>query len=306
MIRGILGKSALAAMVVSAWVSVPPSSAGAQDRLDTSTVQASAALPITRAFKVSPLGDLSTPTRSKEHPLTPALRLAIQRLEYIRANVDDYSCLLVKRERINGKLRDYEFATVKCRHNRPAPGGASPFSVYMKFHKPADLKGREVLYVAGQNDDDMLVRKGGRRRAFLSAWIDPGGSLALEDNRYPITDLGIEKLVERLIEVAQHDMKFDECDVRIVPHAKLDGRSCTAIEVTHPHPRDHFQFHVARVMIDDEMQLPVHYSAYTWPESPGGEPQLIEDYTYRNIKINVGFTDDDFHRNHPDYAFRKI
>ncbi|MFM8805304.1 MAG: hypothetical protein ACKOK8_15590, partial [Planctomycetia bacterium] len=38
------------------------------------------------------------------HPLQPALDLAQQGLAKINANIRDYSCTIVKRERIDGKL----------------------------------------------------------------------------------------------------------------------------------------------------------------------------------------------------------
>jgi hypothetical protein len=43
------------------------------------------------------------------HPLQPALDLAQQGLAKINANVRDYSCTIVKRERIDGKLGEHEY-----------------------------------------------------------------------------------------------------------------------------------------------------------------------------------------------------
>ena len=37
-----------------------------------------------------------------QHPLIPTVRMADQGREYIRQNVRDYTCLLIKRERVNG------------------------------------------------------------------------------------------------------------------------------------------------------------------------------------------------------------
>ena len=74
----------------------------------------------------------------------------------------------------------------------------------------------------------------------------------------------------------------------------VNKRSTTCIRVYHPVPRDNFQFHIAKVFIDDELGVPIRYEAYTWPKQPGGEPVLDEEYTYLDVKINVGFTDADF------------
>ncbi len=51
-----------------------------------------------------------------------------------------------------------------------------------------------------------------------------------------------------------------------------EGRSaeCTVLVVTHPVPRPYFDFHVAEIFIDDKLNIPVRYAAYTWPAQAGG------------------------------------
>jgi hypothetical protein len=53
------------------------------------------------------------------------------------------------------------------------------------------------------------------------------------------------------------------------------------------------------------LQIPVRYAAYNWPEQEGGQGVLIEEYTFRNIQLNVGLTDADFDFHNPHYGFRK-
>ena len=43
------------------------------------------------------------------HPLQPALELAQRGLTSIRTNIQDYSCTVVKRERIDGKLGEHAY-----------------------------------------------------------------------------------------------------------------------------------------------------------------------------------------------------
>ena len=38
---------------------------------------------------------------------------------------------------------------------------------------------------------------------------------------------------------------------------------------------------------------------YDW----SGKPQLLEEYTYLNLKLNNGFTDADFDVRNPNYQF---
>jgi len=125
----------------------------------------------------------------------------------------------------------------------------------------------------------------------------------MKDQRYPITELGVANLTKRLIEVGEHDKQFGECDVKFFQGTKVGGRECTMIQVTHPVPRRNFIFHIARIYIDDQLGLPIHYEAYDWPNQPGGNPELLEEYTYTNLKINQGFTDSDFDVHNPQYGF---
>ena len=63
-------------------------------------------------------------------------------------------------------------------------------------------------------------------------------------------------------------------------------------------------FHLARIYVDQQYNLPIRYEAYDWPKEPGAEPQLIEEYTYLDLKLNNGFTDADFDIRNPNYQFK--
>ncbi|RCS54597.1 DUF1571 domain-containing protein [Bremerella cremea] len=240
-----------------------------------------------------------------EHPLAPALRIAENGLENITKNVRDYECTLVKREQISGKLTDQEFIYTKVRHEQNDQSGnqLNPFGVYMYFLKPSSVKGREVLYVKGHNNGNLMAHEGGALLKHVTVSLDPNGALAMRGNRYPITEVGIKNLIVRLIEVAKEDMQYGECEVKFFNGAKINGRVCTAIEVLHPVPRKNFRFHKAHIFIDDELQIPIRYASWDWPSKQGGEPPMLEEYTYMNMKLNNGFTDSDFDPANAKYGF---
>jgi hypothetical protein len=233
-----------------------------------------------------------------EHPLTPAVRWAKQGVEGVR-KMQDYSCDFVKRERIDGVLGENQHIFMKVRHE--------PFSVYLKFKGPDAVKGQEVIYVRDKNEGNLLAHPTGIKKKLVgTVSLKPNSMLAMSGNRYPITEVGILKLVERLIEVGEHDMQYGECEVELFREAKINDRSATCIQVHHPVPRRNFLFNLARIYVDDELNLPVRYEAYEWPKSndPDAEPVLLEEYTYYNISINNGFTDADFDVNNPEYDFK--
>jgi hypothetical protein len=230
-----------------------------------------------------------------EHPLMPAIRWAYEGISNVE-KISDYSATLAKRERISGKLADYEYMFVKIRHK--------PFSVYINFLSPAAVKGQEVLYVDGQNNGKMWAHGTGVNAMFGTVPLVPNGLIAMKNQHYPLTELGILNLTKRLVEVAEQDAKFGECEVKFLKGAKINNRPCTCIQVVHPVPRRNFLFHMARIFVDDEYNVPVRYEAYDWPKEAGGAPELIEEYTYLNVKLNVGFTEADFDTRNPNYHFR--
>jgi hypothetical protein len=230
-----------------------------------------------------------------EHPLEPALRMAHTAVANIRGNIKDYSAVMVKRERVGGKLNEQEFMYIKIRHE--------PFSVYMYFLGPERIRGQEAVFVEGKNNGNLLGHGVGIRKIAGTVPLQPTGALAMAGQRYPITEIGFLNLTERLIEVAAADRNFGECEVKFFSGAKINKRPATCIQVVHPVPRKNFRFHKALVFVDDELNIPVRYEAYDWPATQGGPPQLLEEYTYTDIKLNNGFTDADFDENNPQYHF---
>ena len=126
-------------------------------------------------------------------------------------------------------------------------------------------------------------------------------------NRYPISEIGMSRLAQRLIENGRAS-PVDDCKVKYIQGAKVDGRICSYLEVVRPKPRPglpvgHNNVNIAQIFIDSELKMPVRFVAYDWPAQPGGNPRLIEQYTYRNIKVNVGLSDADFSSKNPEYNF---
>ena len=242
----------------------------------------------------------------EKHPLDPALDMAEKSLANIRANIDDYTCRITKQERIRGQLQDEEYMEAKIRNRKVDAAGKVlvPLSVYMKFIGPPAVKGRECIWVEGQNNNKMRAHEGGVKGRFMpTVWLDPDGPIAMDGQLHPIYDIGVENLVIKLIERGEKEKKFPECDVEFIKNAKINGRGCTVLRVVHPIQRPHFEFHRAEIFIGDQLNIPVRYAAFYWPAKPGAEDDVLEAYTYTNVKVNVGLTDADFDPKNPNYNF---
>ncbi len=241
-----------------------------------------------------------------EDPLEAALRIAYEGRKRIQEAIRDYTCILTRRERVDGRQMGYETIFVKVRHPLEEQGRVvQPFSVYVRFLRPDRVKGREVIYVEGRNGGKLIVRNGGTRFAHITTSLLPDSPAAMQHTRYPITEIGVLNLTKRLIENGEQERGNENCEAKLVQGAKINGRSCTVVQVAHKVRGEGLAYKTARILIDDELVVPVHYSAYDWPQTEGGKLVLLEEYTYTDLRLNVGLTDRDFDHRNESYLFLK-
>ncbi len=236
------------------------------------------------------------------HPLAWTLRYARSRSDYIREHIRDYSCRLIKRERIDSELQKQQFIQVKVRcEQRRDDDVVRPFAVFMQYLAPATLKGRKVLYIDGQNNGMMQVLKGGRAFKYVKLQLDPNGAAARRESNYPITEVGFDKIIERLTQRVENDIKNDptaaNTQVSHFRNAAVNNRVCTHIRILHPKRGDGIEFHKASLYVDDELHVPIRLVVHDWPSGDDEQPPLIEEYTYVDLRLNVGLTDADFSNN---------
>lgn len=254
---------------------------------------------------LSMTSSLAAEETSREHPLLPLLQLAEKRLQGLNA-IQDYTCTVVKRERIEGRVQEPQTMFVKLRQEQVRDGRVVvPLSVYVRYLAPAEVAGREVIYVEGANKGNMIVRKGGPRFAHVTVAVAPDSPAAFRDNNHAITEVGFRSMLLELLQLGREDLNHGECEVQYYTGAKINGRVSTVAEVTHPVQRAYFQYHKAQIFIDDQLQLPVRFVVYDWPKQDGGSLPLIEEFTVVDIKLNVGLTDHDFDHRNEAYQFSK-
>jgi hypothetical protein len=249
-------------------------------------------------------GSAEDGTGADKHPLDPVLQLARDALDSMRRDIKDYKATLLKRERIGGKLGGESVMELKVINPREASEGQSAVAmhVYLKFLSPSMSKGREVIWIEGANNNQIVAHEGGFKN-LLTMNLDPEGTIAMLGNRYPITGIGMIRLVEKLIEKGQRDRGLGLCEVKVLDHQAVGDRDCKLIQVTHPEKKDGYDFHIAQIFFDSERMIPLRYAAYDWPASASKEPPLEEEYTYTNVEINVGLTAEDFNPKNPSYNY---
>lgn len=229
------------------------------------------------------------------------IAIAETMLENMRSHVRDYRAVLVKRERISGALSDEFRMEVKIRNPTQAASGPG-LSAYLKFLDPKSSRGREVIWVENRNDGKIVAHEGGYLN-LLRVKLDPHGTMAMLGNKYPITEIGLMRLLEKLIEKCDRGVDLSQCKIEIIEHQKVGDRDCRLFQVTQPRTVPGADFYIAQVFLDVERQIPLRYAAFLWPEKTGDSPPLEEEYTYLNLEMNVGLTDQDFDPDNTAYNF---
>lgn len=240
---------------------------------------------------------------AEPHPLDSVLKLARTEFEAFSESVVDYTAVMLKRERIGGKLGEENRIAIKIINRRiDANMGQIPLHVYLHFESPKNVRGREVIWVEGKNEGKLTAHEAGLFN-LMSVTLPPEGNLAMMGNKYPITGIGMGNLYKKLIEKGERDRRSGNCEVTIRENERFDNSNVVLIEVKHPKKQADYDFHIARIYLDTQRHLPLRYESYLWPDMPNDDPPLEEQYTYQEIQLNVGLSESDFDPKNPAYQF---
>jgi hypothetical protein len=198
-------------------------------------------------------------------------------------DVKGYYCTFVKQERLGGKLQRSEVIDVSFRED--------PFSVLFDWREGARLASR-VLYVKGENNDQLLVKPAGWKGKLVSyVSREPEGADAKESSRYPMTQFGLKKGMQRALAAwgnAQKEgsLKYDYRGKRKI--AEAGDRVCHVLHRTG-----------YRVPEEDGItEATLYYDVGNWMQVgstvKGSEGKLIGDYWFRDIRFNPDFPPDTF------------
>jgi outer membrane lipoprotein-sorting protein len=227
---------------------------------------------------------------SQSSPATTAQDRVMRLISEARkafAGVQDYTFTLVKREQVNGQLLPENVIAVKIRNQ--------PFSIHMRWLKPKPQEGQEACYVAGKNNGMMRVKPAGMLGAMGFVNIDPKDPRVRQMSRHSITDAGIGNLIERCAQRWEADRQTGKTKLRIGEY-EFDGRKCMRVEASHPgsKPGDFYAYRIV-VYFDKEMHLPLRCEMYDWPKEGGkAEGEQVECFSFTDLKLNVGLTDESF------------
>ncbi len=210
--------------------------------------------------------------------------------DHYQREIEGYRCTFVKQERIKGRLREQQTATVRFREE--------PFSVDMTFvENVQDCK--RALYVEGRWFDDegnpqALAKPGGSiLRALVPSIKQPvNGYFAKRASRRTIDEFGFGKTFELIMQYSREAELAGDLDLRYVGQGRVDERPTYVLERILPYAGDASAYPDARLVmhIDQEWLLPTGCFSYA---DPAGN-ELLGSYVYTDVVLNPGYTDADF------------
>ena len=234
-----------------------------------------------------------------------AVEYQITKLESIVATlsaIDGYTAVMHKQERVDGDLSSEQRIDLKLRHADEDAGVG--LSIYMKWL--AGDRGREVIYVDGENNNKLLVHAGGWKARILPVLaLDPNGSLAMAESRHPITNAGLLNLAQTWLRVRKQDVDGRDVEYRVEP-SEFDGHSGQKFTVIYKNREQSEIYRKCELWIDTERNIPLAAVNYTWGTRGNDDAQtLVEKYEYIDVALNPGLSDVDFDRTNRRYSFKK-
>ena len=196
--------------------------------------------------------------------------------------VKGYTATLYKQERLAGELERTEVIDVAFREE--------PFSVLMKWRE-GTRRASAVLYVKGENQDQMLVRPSG---VFSVAGVvrrDPNGPDAKKAGRYPLPEFGVKIGMQRTLASWQRAARRNALHVEYLGAKRIKeagGRRCWVLRRTG----------YAKPEEDGITELTTYIDTETWLQLgtvlKNSEGQLIGSYFFRDVHLNPEFAADTF------------
>jgi outer membrane lipoprotein-sorting protein len=197
----------------------------------------------------------------------------------------DYTCKLDKEVCKKGVL--YQDAAILVKYKKPK-------HYYFRWQQ-GPARGREVIYVDGRNQNQLVAHPGGVLR-FLTLHLDPRGHLAMKANRHSLQHSGMEKIVELMASNYDLALKLGIDAIHCTGRSRFDGRDAWVIEGAFP-PNEGFYAHRIILWVDRTIGLPVKIVIFDKSD------RLVEAYAFRDLKVNVGLTEEDFNPANPEYHY---
>ena len=212
-------------------------------------------------------------------------------VEALRAAADevqDATYVMHKSEQVNGTQITSPTGYVKFK---------APLSIYMR-QGPKEKPDQEVLFREGWNDDRLRVSIG---RWVPTLNLSPTSGLAMRKNRHSIHYLSPKVVVQRVMDDVVRGQGRTDIHVKDMGSLQRLGEAVRCFQVQMPKAAEP-GFYSDQVELCQSERTQLLVTLKSW-ERQDGSLQLVEEYGYENLQVNVGLTTHDFSPENDDYRF---
>lgn len=200
--------------------------------------------------------------------------------------VRDYSCTFTRQESVKGKLAAEQVAEMKVRSN--------PAAVHVRFAKPDNVAGMEIAYSAARRNLKMRYRPSGVAGGKGFKTLDLDDSKFLTENRHPVTEWTMSAIIERVTTAVAREKTLNNPVEVYTADFQFAGRNVTRYDIYTRRAHAFRYAHRVLIYVDKETKLPLRYEAYDQPKAGATGGDLMEAYSFSEVKLNVGIGENSF------------
>jgi hypothetical protein len=201
--------------------------------------------------------------------------------------VTSYTAVFHKQQRVAGELLPEE--TILLKYKKPS-------SLYMKWIREP-YEGSELLYTAGQNEDQVKAHRGGILR-FVTRNLDPTDPKLMAGNLRPVTSTGIGYLLESVAINMRKASKVGDLTFSERGEETVYSTNTQVLEMVIPKERAK-DYDGCRFVINQDVESKILIRIRVYDR----DNQLVENYGYENLDLNASLADADFDPKNSEYHF---
>ena len=124
----------------------------------------------------------------------------------------------------------------------------------------------------------MLVKLGGWKKRLPALKLDPSGSMAMKESRYPITKAGLLELVRESLAIRRGEMaKLQGVRCQLIENHEFDGRPCYAFIVEYADRSASDRYRKSEMLLDRELGVPLVVRNFSCPaDGAEGDESVAE------------------------------
>lgn len=203
----------------------------------------------------------------------------ISAMEKSFSDLQDYTCMFNKMERIGDRCLKVNEILFKFRKEK---------ELFLTW-TTGENKGQKIYFNGSIPNPKILVRPPGLM-SFTTLSLDPRGALAMRNNRHSIFESGMGYIIQMIRKNYELSKKLKIGDIFFV---KEISRGDHKLKLYRSHFPEGKGFYAGQIdiLINSVFELPTELKTWDWNQ------ELVEHYSYINIKLNSGLKDENFTKN---------